>query len=104
MEKKILFNLFFLFKETEKKLLRPLLSSQNTVIQQTPPPPKSAAKGYNNGIPVFTHERAEERAFKKNNVNGFTQNINDIYENKTYNKIYLENDFIITKLNHFNSY
>ena len=98
-------NFFFKFKETEKKLLRPLLSSGNSGIQQQPAPIKSAApvtaqattsttanpKGLNHGIPVFTHERAEERAAtKKNNVTPHT------------NRIYLENDFIITKLNHFN--
>jgi hypothetical protein len=43
-------------------MLRPLVGQSQTIqIQQLPQHPKSA-KSYGNGIPLFTHERAEERA------------------------------------------
>lgn len=47
-------------------------SNQSIQIQQLPQHPKSA-KGLNNGIPVFTHERAEERAAATKKTN---QNVN----------------------------
>ncbi len=51
----------------DKRILKPLGSNvalQSQVSNQRP----RSAKPLNNGIPIFTHERAEERATKKTNV------------------------------------
>jgi hypothetical protein len=60
-------------KEAEKRSFKQLLNAQlhsqaaaqNQLQQSTPESRPKSSKPLNNGIPIFTSERAEERAAKK---------------------------------------
>lgn len=90
IKNKFVIHLFFInltFQETEKKLLRPL---KNQDTQQIPLAMSAkSTKGLNHGIPVYTEERAN---IKRNNQNVISPDLP---------RVYLDNDFIITKLEVF---
>ncbi len=82
--KKLMFSLLLNFQEPDKRVLKQILKTQiysqliNTPLTVEAPRPRSS-KPLNNGIPIFTHERAAEREARKNLhvslVSCFTSNL-----------------------------